>query len=39
LNGSAAEAIKSPTHEIFLKINLDNKEDSEQKESEIKDED
>ena len=38
LNGSAAEAIKSPTHEIFLKINLDNKEDSEQNESEIKDE-
>ena len=29
LNGSAAEAIKSPTHEIFLKINLDKKEDSE----------
>jgi type IX secretion system PorP/SprF family membrane protein len=38
LNGSAAEAIKSPTHEIFLKINLDNKEDSDQNESEIKDE-
>ena len=28
LNGSSAEAIKSPTHEIFLKINLENKEDS-----------
>ena len=38
LNGSAAESIKSPTHEIFLKINLDNKEDSDQNESEIKDE-
>jgi hypothetical protein len=38
LNGSAAEAIKRPTHEIFLKINIDNKEDSEQNESEIKDE-
>ena len=29
LNGSATDAIKSPTHEIFLKINLENKEDSE----------
>ena len=29
LNGSAAEAIKRPTHEIFLKINLGNSEDSE----------
>ena len=38
LNGSAAEAIKSPTHEIFLKINLDKKEDSEENESEINDE-
>jgi type IX secretion system PorP/SprF family membrane protein len=38
LNGSAAESIKSPTHEIFLKINLDNKEGSEENESEIKDE-
>lgn len=38
LNGSAVEAIKRPTHEIFLKINIDNKEDSEQNESEIKDE-
>ena len=29
LNGSAVEAIKSPTHEIFLKINLGNSDDSE----------
>ena len=38
LNGSATDAIKRPTHEIFLKINFDKKEDSEENESEINDE-
>ena len=32
LRGSSEIAINKPTHEIFLKINLDNREDSEENE-------